>query len=63
MTTSAVNLPWFYWVIDTHRLKCMRFATETRLARAELGAEGRACRLLAHREPMERLLQPPLFRG
>jgi len=29
MTTSAVNLPWFYWVIDTHRLKCMRFATET----------------------------------
>jgi hypothetical protein len=29
MTTSAVNLPRFYWVIDTHRLKCLRFATET----------------------------------
>ena len=29
MTTSSVNLPRFYWVIDTHRHKCMRFATET----------------------------------
>src|SRR5216684_180618 len=32
MTMSAVNLPWFYLVIVTHRHKCMRFATETSLA-------------------------------
>src|SRR6266849_9530760 len=36
MTTSDANLPWFYWVIDTHWHKCMRFATET-----SLGVTGR----------------------
>jgi hypothetical protein len=41
MTTSAVNLPRFYWVIDTHRLKCMRFATETRLGLAILQLSSR----------------------
>src|SRR5712692_5690772 len=36
MTMSAVNLPWFYWVIVTHRHKCMRFATETSLVDAAM---------------------------
>src|ERR1700680_3550788 len=50
-STSAVSLPRFYWGTDTHRRKCMSFATETRLAlgRVALDQAGVAGRGVGHR--------------
>src|SRR5216684_3113485 len=47
MTTSDANLPWFYWVIDTHWHKCMRFATETAQSKVLVGVPHR-CRSVHH---------------